>query len=406
MSQLAEIPSGTRRSETLEKLLEGVNETVTLEDFWKSVIQLFSMAVPLQSCSMMYAIEDTNKLVARHFAGGCHSSRQAISNLAIAGSHLERHPQVKIYTFSDIVAEDPSAAERAAEQKGALSEEWLEFVHLAFWNGAKPDAVFSIRRSRAQGFFTKAELQLLLSLHPVLNAGLRRMRALGTLEEQRHALVRFFNRCAISVMFLDSSMQPLFTTNEAMEACGIWNFGEATARRQQPRKIFKVPDDIVAACRSLLKAPHDDEVRRTAEEVTVTHAKAGDLVARVRIERPARQGWTQPTFSVKFSTKCKVDGIRFPEARQALDIMQRLSVNERRVAILVCEGHSNSAIAQQLGKSPRTVECQLTAIFHKLQVNNRVQLARLLSNAAFSERSNGDSGLGSEEGRRMPHEAA
>ena len=48
------------------------------------------------------------------------------------------------------------------------------------------------------------------------------------------------------------------------------------------------------------------------------------------------------------------------------------------MALLVAEGLRNHDVAHQLGKSPRTVDFQLNAIYRKLGVTSRTELARLL----------------------------
>lgn len=63
---------------------------------------------------------------------------------------------------------------------------------------------------------------------------------------------------------------------------------------------------------------------------------------------------------------------------QALAALQKLTRSEQRVARLVVKGLSNDQIAEQICRSPRTVECQLNSAFRKLGVRNRVQLSLLI----------------------------
>ncbi|HXG93756.1 MAG TPA: response regulator transcription factor [Blastocatellia bacterium] len=52
----------------------------------------------------------------------------------------------------------------------------------------------------------------------------------------------------------------------------------------------------------------------------------------------------------------------------------KLSSREREVIALVCEGLSNSEIAERLFISPITVRHHLSAIYRKLGVTNRLKL--------------------------------
>jgi DNA-binding NarL/FixJ family response regulator len=60
-------------------------------------------------------------------------------------------------------------------------------------------------------------------------------------------------------------------------------------------------------------------------------------------------------------------------------VLERLSPSERKVALLVATGLRNDAIADQLCRSRKTIECQISSIFRKLDIDNRTQLARLLN---------------------------
>ncbi|MFD9483276.1 AAA family ATPase [Streptomyces sp. NPDC059991] len=62
-----------------------------------------------------------------------------------------------------------------------------------------------------------------------------------------------------------------------------------------------------------------------------------------------------------------------------------LTASERKVARLIATGHTNRSAAAALAVSPHTVNTHLASIFHKLSVNSRVHLTRLvLADAASS----------------------
>jgi DNA-binding NarL/FixJ family response regulator len=50
-----------------------------------------------------------------------------------------------------------------------------------------------------------------------------------------------------------------------------------------------------------------------------------------------------------------------------------ITAAQQRVLDLLCEGKSNKVIAHELGLSPLTVPCHVSAIFRKLGVTNRTQ---------------------------------
>jgi DNA-binding NarL/FixJ family response regulator len=51
---------------------------------------------------------------------------------------------------------------------------------------------------------------------------------------------------------------------------------------------------------------------------------------------------------------------------------------ERRVALLVADGHTNRSAAEELVLSPSTISTHLRAVFGKLGVHSRVQLAHVV----------------------------
>jgi DNA-binding CsgD family transcriptional regulator len=66
-----------------------------------------------------------------------------------------------------------------------------------------------------------------------------------------------------------------------------------------------------------------------------------------------------------------------------------LTEAERHVATLISEGHTNKSAASALGVSINTVGTHLRAVFAKLGVQSRVQLANRL--ASYAIKAPGDS---------------
>lgn len=63
------------------------------------------------------------------------------------------------------------------------------------------------------------------------------------------------------------------------------------------------------------------------------------------------------------------------EAAQNQAAMAGLTQREREISQMVAEGFSNKIIARKLDITDRTVKAHLTAVFQKLHVNDRLQLA-------------------------------
>jgi len=59
--------------------------------------------------------------------------------------------------------------------------------------------------------------------------------------------------------------------------------------------------------------------------------------------------------------------------------LDRLTPREREIASLVGRGATNREIANQLSVTERTVKAHLTAIFHKLGLPSRIQLALFMT---------------------------
>ncbi len=358
-------------------LVSQLHTAVDLDSFWRASLQLLSESVPHHSCSLLYGIVDKATLHARHHMPGGRADRRSVSNLFIVESFLARHPQIKLYTYREVLAEDPTADERRLAQQGPDGAPWDDFVHLAFWDGDRPDAVLSVRRSRQQGAFNPDELGLLQNLHPVIEAGLQRLRRLAEERSQHLSIERFLADVPVPVIFLDAQLRLIHASREGYAACAEWNFGEKSARSLNPRRAFRVPDAIADRCRALGAAKSEASV--STRKLRLPHPANPRLVAQIVVDLPQASQWARPVFRIVFLVERSIDGVALSANPGSVALLQRLTSNERRVALLATEGFNNRAIAEKLGKSPRTVECQLTEIYRKLAVKNRVQLTRTLA---------------------------
>ncbi len=358
-----------------------LQSALDLESFWRANLQLLQSVLPHHSCSLMLGIVDFEPQEGRHFVAHDHDSRnQPLTSLSIARPFLATHPQVKMYTYTEILQEDPRARQRRVERERHFRG-WDEFVHLAFWDGAHPEAVLSIRRSEEQGAFLAEEREFLASLHPVIDAGLRRLRAFEGERGRRLSMERFISGLPVPVMFLGPDHKVGFATQEAYDLCAVWNFGHQEARLLNTRRCFRVPDLIDEACARLADLSARAARQSPAmgcESARVEHREIAGLVAKVDVSQPYQGSRVRPGFWVTLSGERNLDGANPQLTAEAIHHLQFLTPSERRVALLVAEGLRNQDVAQRLGKSPRTVDFQLNAIYRKLSVASRTELARLL----------------------------
>ena len=372
------IPSNRRGA--VRPMLD-LQSALDLESFWRANLQLLQSVLPHHSCSLMLGIVDFEPQEGRHFvAHGQDSGNQPLTSLSIARPFLAAHPHVKMYTYTEILQEDPRARQRRVERERHFRG-WDEFVHLAFWDGAHPEAVLSIRRSVEQGEFLPEEREFLASLHPVIDAGLRRLRAFEGERGRRLCMERFIAGLPLPVMFLGPDRALQFATQEAFDLCAAWNFGYEEARLMNTRRCFRLPEPIAEACARLTdiwdSAVHGDAAVGL-ESARLEHREIGGLGAKVDVSQPFKGSLVRPGFWVTFASERNLDGASPQLKAGAVHHLQFLTPSERRVALLVAEGLRNHDVARQLGKSPRTVDFQLNAIYRKLGVASRTELARLL----------------------------
>jgi DNA-binding CsgD family transcriptional regulator len=365
-----------------ERSLSELQSAVDLDGLWQAIMHLLRNTMPYHSCSLMLEIADYQPLTARHHVVADHRrSYLPATSLSVSQPFLAANPKIKLYTYSEIVRSDPQALLRRTMQEPDPGN-WNQFVHLSFWDGKRPDAVLSVRRSAEQGDFGTKEIDFLNHLYPMIECGLRRLQKLEPERGLSAAMERFIGTIPIPVMFLDASMNLIFASPEAYDFCAVWNYGVKEARSLNARQSFRVPGEIMTACDRLKQALHsarESGVKAEVRPERVTHAKLSRLSARIEAAQPVRGLSARPVIIVTFLSEQNFDGADTELPVEALNALQALTPSERRVALLVAEGCRSQEVALKIGKSSRTVECQLNVIYRKLSIGNRSQLTRLLS---------------------------
>ena len=162
-----------------------------------------------------------------------------------------------------------------------------------------------------------------------------------------------------------------------------------------PSVAFRGALDLVAAGNDLPGLAAATDLLRTAERPLLL-ARAEELYGRAELESGDRMtgvatleqaldaltalGATAPAGRIQAVLQAAgVRRRRWAAVRpRAQDGWEALTPMERRVALLVAEGHTNRSAAEELVVSPSTVGTHLRSAFGKLGVNSRVQLTRLV----------------------------
>jgi len=185
------------------------------------------------------------------------------------------------------------------------------------------------------------------------------------------------NAFPTGAIVLDARCEVIFSNREADELLLRWN-GTRTGHppTRAIHRISQMAPEIIHACDSLRHGAGEVGAPRIRPKfggrIFVRHPREPDLSAVVALERSPRDRRVA-VFCVFVQDRLRDN---FVAGRR--DQLAMLTLAERRVAKLVADGLRNREIAEALGKSVTTVKSQLGAIFAKLQIASRTQLAALL----------------------------
>lgn len=373
MSSLS--PQNAASADAHRALVVDLQSALDLESVWKACLKLVASKLPHRSCSLMFNIVDFEPTDARHHVVLPRNPDYVpATSLTISGPFLARHPQIKLYTYSQILSEDPDARRRALEQEP--EPEWDEFVHLAFWHDSRPEAVLSIHRPPSHSHIPAEEHAFLEQLHPMIEASLRRVRAVESERSRRASYEHFLRQVPLTLMFVSAAGESLFANAEAEKQCGRWN----RALRGEDLR-FRLPEAVEAMfdAASVVSGDAVDVIAGRQASVRLSHPSLEGLAVKIDRNWQSTGLRMTPSYVLTFHDETAAGEAEQALSQAALLALQRLSPTERRVAQLVAKGLRNDKIAEHLSRSRRTIEFQLNSIYRKLDIGSRTELVRLLS---------------------------
>lgn len=341
--------------------------SLDMAELWRACSTLVSRALPCHSCSLLFDIDGYRPQQGRHhLADAGDGSARLVTSLDVAAPYLDANPRIPWYTFSQIALGDAHAGERLRAQDPAPG--WREFIHLAFWNGTRLEAVLSIR---VRAGLSELERAFLAELYPLLDASLQRVRMLEAERGRQQALETWLHQLPIAVVLVDAQLLPSYMSREARRLCRHWDEG-TEAKGRLPRPIER------ALRRWLAGASGASPMRGGDASLSIEHPQRAGQRLRLDIgAAPAHSPHAQHVLVL--TPDDGTGGAIEAGTAHALPLLKALSPSERKVALLVAAGLRNEAIAQRLCRSRKTIESQISSIFRKLDVASRTQLARLLA---------------------------
>ncbi len=369
--------------------LHPIHVAATAEKVWQAVLVFLRPRVPDEFIELLLPgltgpdAKDTLQQWDRLFPGYVRSRGVTISK-----NYLQSHPQARLYTFSEILETDPTAAiELEVENGEAPAPRSLEplpkcqdFANLVFWSPrGQLRAMLSICRRKEHGPFTPRDYAILSALYWAVHSALERVARQQPERARLHVAEQFVAALPLATLFLGESGEVHFANHAAYDLCAMWNFGPQRAVSYNTRACFALPEAIRQVLTRLGSAARNDTT--TPRSTTIAHPGVPGLRATVRREDMDEAGLASTCYVVSLAYVDSFLGADSATSPAAYPTLQLLSPAERRVALLAREGCSNKEIAQRLGRAASSVVWTLHTIYQKLGVKNRTQLARLLIGA-------------------------
>lgn len=337
---------------------------------WQSCSALISAALPCHSCSLLFDIDGYQPTQGRHHLVETRDdAARLVTSLDVAAPYLDANPRIRWYTFSQIASQDALAPERLRGQNPTPG--WRDFIHLAFWDGTRLEAVLSVRLLPDHPGLSEHELSFLTDLYTLVDAGLQRIRLLESDRVRHKAFEALLYDLPLAAVLVDGNLAPSYMSREAKRVCRRWS--EDTDRSGH------LPRTVEAPLRRWLEcAPTASSSPGNRATFTLEHPRRPGQRLRLDISSAPGNTSRHALHLLILAIEGDDDARGDAESARALPLLKCLTPSERKVATLVAAGLRNDDIAQKLCRSRKTIESQISSIFRKLDVANRTQLARLL----------------------------
>ena len=372
------IDAGSRERPLVTRRLLALHAATDSQSFIKAATRLLAAAVPHDvTYVMLHYFTGFGRLTETWASDGSTWTEEWLrGHHATNPAHrvLSAAPGRKVMTLRSCYASDKEMVE------SRFYREYMQPLHtqhaaaLMFWNHAKNgvDCGIGLHRKPGQPEFTALELEALERIHPHIETAFRRVSKLQSEAGARDSLQQFLRGLPLPTVLLNWELDPVYHNAAAAEDALAWAGGSLNLKRA---RSFSVPPDLLAELQSMRQtwttAMQTEPASAPFLRRELRHPKIAGLRAILSMTTLRSPHMGNPSFLLRFERAGVAKG-------EKLNSLSQLSVRERELALLICEGQSNQEIADSLGKSLATVKSELHSVFKKLEVESRGKLMALL----------------------------
>lgn len=297
-------------------------------------------------------------------------------------SYLARPERKKFVRLDSLFADRRSFVRSILYRRFITALECAHGLCLSFRKRQRLVCGIAILRRAAEGDFSPGEMKLMRELFPQFMTALCRIESLERERAVRTDFEGFMKQLPLPTIILQWNLKPIYLNKAAREFCSVWEKGPEEAKRT--KAVSKIPSAILGRCRRLkqqwLVAERTafSDARTFFNEEQVLHPRFHDYRATVYLRHLKSAGVVRPHFLIECEDFSRNENRNRASAPWRLPAMARLTVREREVARLVCEGQSNKEIADTAHLSVAMVKKHTHAIFRKLEVPCRSRLVALM----------------------------
>lgn len=357
------------------KPLLKLHGTSDLDSFWKAVQLVIESAIPDSFVGLTLQHNPVMPMVSRW----SRPIPDGMFNSQPIEKYLAAHPSSKFVQVRDVFPLESKLLKSDFYQQYMAPAKSRFGIGMFFWDGSRLVCVIVTMRSAKQGDLTEKQIALLRELYPQFQIALRRLGLLERDQGARIALQGFLSRLPLPTILLRWNLRVAYQNQAAREVCALWERGPELAPALKTND--SIPKEILGGCRTLKQRWEKvsrHEMSQPLPPEVVHHPKQPNLRATIRLKQLSAASVARPQFLIECEEICRRSESEQDQWTKRLPHLVRLTAREQQVVLLLCEGRSNSEIAEDVHLSLPMVKKHLYNIFRKLGVSSRSRLMAMM----------------------------